>query len=231
MWEPQHDLASSGWRVIMPQFRGFDCTTPDDVHAETIDDYARDVADLIETLSLKPAVIGGLSMGGYVALALYRQAPDLFRGLVLADTRADADAPEARANRARLIGVVATNGVAAVADEMVPKLLGQTTMRTQPKVEAWLRTMIAANQPGAVQAALRAMAGREDSTPLLSVVTVPTLVIVGEEDTLTPPALSSTMASAIPGAHLARLPQAGHLASLEQPAAFNAALLGFLDRL
>ena len=107
MWEPQHALAERGWHVVMPQFRGFDCETPDGADAASIDDYASDVADLLQTLGVKTAVVAGLSMGGYVALALYRHAPELFQGLVLADSRADADSGEARANRTRLIGVAA----------------------------------------------------------------------------------------------------------------------------
>src|SRR3954453_18082581 len=91
MWEPQHALAERGWHVVMPQFRGFDCDPPDGADAASMDDYASDVADLLQTLGVKTAVVGGLSMGGYVALALYRHAPELFQALVLADSRADAD--------------------------------------------------------------------------------------------------------------------------------------------
>lgn len=231
MWEFQHVLAEQGWRVVMPQFRGFDCATPDGADATSVDDYASDVADLLQTLGIDSAVIGGLSMGGYVALALYRHAPQLFRGLILADTRAEADAAEARKNRTRLIALAGNGGAAAIADDMVPKLLGQTTRTTRPEVEERVRLLIAANQAGALQAALHAMMTRPDSTTLLPTIIVPTLVVVGEEDTVTPPALSASMVAAMPHAELVVLPQAGHLSSLEQPQAFNAALSGFLARL
>lgn len=229
MWEAQHAIAASGWRVVMPQFRGFDCSTPDGADATTLDDYAGDVSDLLDTLSVSRAVIGGLSMGGYVAFALYRRRPEVFRGVILADTRAEADTKEARDNRHRLIALAATKGVGAVADDMVPKLIGATTRREHPAVEARLRALIAANQPSAVQAALRAMMTRDDSTALLPAMRVPALVIVGDEDTLTPQPLSETMARALPNASLAVIRDAGHLPNMEQPQAFNAEVVGFLD--
>lgn len=231
MWEPQHVLASAGWHVVMPQFRGFDCQTPDGLDAQSLDDYAGDVADLLQTLSVGRAVIGGLSMGGYVAFALYRRAPELFSGLILADTRAEADTPAARANRIRLSALTGSGGVAAVADDMVPTLLGATTTSTQPSIAARVRALIALNQPGAVQAALRGMMTRDDSMSLLSSITVPALVVVGAEDTLTPPSASAAMMAALPDATLVVIPQAGHLSNLEQPQAFNAAVRGFLDRM
>jgi pimeloyl-ACP methyl ester carboxylesterase len=231
MWESQHSLADHGWRVVMPQFRGFDCAKSDGADAASVEDYAGDISDLLDTLPVDSVVVLGLSMGGYVAFELYRRAPHLFRALVLADTRADADTPEGRANRARMIEVAATGGAAAIADEMVPRLLGEATRRTNPAVEDRVRAMIVANQPSAIQAALRSMMTRPDSVTLLPTIGVPTLVIVGEEDTLTPPALSVSMAAAIPNAELVRIPLAGHLSSLEQPQAFNGALLSFLARL
>lgn len=231
MWEGQHALAASGWRVVMPQFRGFDCSTPDGADATSIDDYAGDVSDLLDTLSVRGAVVGGLSMGGYVLFSLYRRRSDLFRGVILADTRAEADTQEARDNRQRLIALASAQGVSGVADDMVPKLLGATTRVTQPAVDARLRALIAANQPGAVQAALRAMMTRDDSSALLPAMRVPALVIVGEEDTLTPPPLSEAMARALPNASLAVIRAAGHLSNIEQPQAFNAEVQGFLERL
>ena len=229
MWEAQQAIAASGWRVVMPQFRGFDCSTPDGADATTIDDYAGDVSDLLDTLSVRRAVVGGLSMGGYVLFSLYRRRPDLFTGVILADTRADPDTKEARDNRQRLIALASTQGVSGVADDMVPKLLGATTRATGPAVDARLRALIAANQPGAVQAALRAMMTRDDSSALLPAMRLPALVVVGEEDTLTPPSLSEAMFRELPQASLAVIRGAGHLSNMEQPQAFNAEVLGFLE--
>src|SRR4051794_23379043 len=98
MWEGQHTLADRGWRLIFPQFRGFDCRQPDGASAALLDDYAQDVSDLLDTLRIDRAVIGGISMGGYVTLALYRAAPETFSGMILADTRADADTAHGRKN-------------------------------------------------------------------------------------------------------------------------------------
>jgi pimeloyl-ACP methyl ester carboxylesterase len=231
MWEPQHALVSRGWRVVMPHLRGFDCATPDGPEVASLDDYAADVADLIETLGAQQVVVCGLSMGGYVALALYRDAPHLFRGLILANTRADADAPEARTNRLRLISVAEAGGAAAVVDDMLPRLLGATTAATQPALAERVRSLAMGNQAAGLQAAIRAMMTRPDSTSLLPTIAVPTLVITGEEDALIPADIGTRMAAAIPQALLVSIPRAGHLASLEQPRAFNAALLRFLDGL
>lgn len=231
MWAPQFALADAGWHVVAPHLRGFD--DPQAVVApETyMEDYAGDVADLVEGLGSGPAVIGGLSMGGYVALELYRRQPGLFRGLVLADTRAEADTAEARRNRERMVDVARTGGTAAIADDMLPKLLGSATRAQRPEVEAHVRSLILSSGPVAIVSALHAMMTRSDSGPLLPSIAVPTLVAVGEQDGLTPPALSAAMAEAIPGATMVVVPEAGHLASLEQPGAFNAALAAFLQRL
>jgi pimeloyl-ACP methyl ester carboxylesterase len=231
MWEAQHVFAECGWHVVMPQFRGFDCVKPDGADAASIDDYAEDVAGILETLGVNQAVVCGVSMGGYVAFALYRQAPQHFQALVLSDTRADADTADARAGRERLIALATSGGSEAIAADMVPKLLGQTTRATQPLIEARVRTLIGATLPSAMTAALRAMMRRPDSTALLPTVGVPTLVMAGEEDGLAPPAIAQAMAAAIPRADVAVIPAAGHLACLEQPGVFNAALLHFLDRL
>lgn len=231
MWEPQHLLVARGWRVVMPHLRGFDCARPDGPEVASIEDYAADVADVIETLGVQQVVVGGLSLGGYVALALYRNAPQLFRGLILANTRADADAPEARTSRLRLLAVAEEGGAAAVIDDMLPRLLGATTTATQPALAERVRALAMSNQAPGLQAAIRAMMTRPDSTSLLPAIRVPTLVVTGEEDVLIPPEIGTRMAGAIPQALFVSIPRAGHLASLEQPQAFNAALLRFLDGL
>jgi 3-oxoadipate enol-lactonase len=231
LWEPQHVLADGGWRVVMPQFRGFDCERPDATDVSSLEDYAHDVADLLETLGVESAVIAGLSMGGYVAFELYRHAPELFSALILADTRADADSADARAARLRMIELAAEGGASAVAAEMVPKLLGETTRSARPEVAVRVRELILATHPHAMQAAVRAMMTRKESVSLLPSIAVPTLVVVGDEDSITPPALARAMADAIPGASLTVVPRAGHLPSCEQPQAFNDSVLSFLGRL
>jgi len=231
-WEPQMRSIPAGWRLITPDLRGFGGSTePDSLSALAISDYAGDVADLLDELSISRAVIGGLSMGGYAALALLQSAPHLIEALVLADTRATADTPEGRANRRNMLALVDREGPSGVAREMMPKLLGKTTRELNPAIEAHVRRLIKQQSPVAIRGAIHRMMHRPDSTALLSQVTVPTLVIVGEEDELTPPEESRRIAEAVAGATLVTIPAAGHLSNLEQPDAFNAALNGFLAKL
>lgn len=227
MWDGQLALAGDGWRVIAPQLRGFD-DGANEPPAATVDDYAGDVIDLLDALHLKQVVVGGLSMGGYVAFALLRFAARYVQGLVLADTRSQADTPEGVAGRTRLLQVVQDKGPSAVADEMIPKLLGETTKRTRPAVVEQVRSLALASSADAIAGAIRALMTRPDSTPLLSSIHVPTLIVVGDEDALTPPSASEEMQRAIAGSELVRIPQAGHLSNLEQPDLFNAALAAFL---
>jgi pimeloyl-ACP methyl ester carboxylesterase len=228
MWEPQCPaLASSGWRVVAPQLRGFDGGTGDPP-ATVIDDYAGDVIDLLDSLHFEDAVIGGLSMGGYVTLAMFRHAPRYFRGMILADTRAEADTPEGVAGRKRMLDLIRDKAAPGVADEMIPKLLGESTRRNRPEVAERVRSLITSSSPEAIAGAVRALMTRPDSTELLPSIHCPTLVLVGAEDTLTPPALSDVLHRGVSGSELAVIPAAGHLSNLEQPGAFNAAVAAFL---
>ena len=158
-----------------------------------MDDYAGDVIDLLDALHIESAVIGGLSLGGYVTLALLRQAPAYFRGIVLADTRPQADPPEAADGRRKMQALVREKGPAAVADQMLPKLLGETTHNTQPAIADRVRALILSNAPEGISGALTAMMTRQESESLLASIRCPALVVVGDEDTLTPPALSEDM--------------------------------------
>lgn len=228
MWEPQLALADSGWHVLAPQLRGFD-GVPGDPAATSVDDYAGDIIDLLDGLHVKQAVIGGLSMGGYVTFALLRLAARYVQGLILADTRAEADTPEGIAGRTRLLQITQDKGAAGVADEMIPKLLGETSRRERPDVVERVRTLAVASSADAIAGAIRALMARPDSTPLLASIHVPTLIVVGEEDAVTPPAASEAMQRAIGGSQLVRIPHAGHLSNMEQPELFNAALAAFLN--
>ena len=228
MWDGQLSLAQRGWRVIAPQLRRFD-SGAGDPPATSMDDYAGDVIDLLDNLHVKQAVIGGLSMGGYVAFAILRLAARYVQGLVLADTRPQADTPEAVASRTKLLALVQAKGPSAVADEMLPKLLGATTRASRPDIVEQVRALVLANSTEAIGGAIRALMSRPDSTPLLSSIHVPTLIVVGDEDVLTPRALSEEMHRSIAGSELAVIEHAGHLSNLEQPAAFDAVLARFLD--
>jgi pimeloyl-ACP methyl ester carboxylesterase len=200
-----------------------------DPPARSMDDYAGDVIDLLDALHIQDAVIGGLSMGGYVAFALYRHAPQYFRGMILADTRAEADTPEGVEGRKRMLALVARSGAAGVADEMLPKLLGETTRREHPEVVERVRRLVLSNSPEAIAGAVTALMTRADSRPLLGSIHFPVLIVSGSEDTITPPKLAEDMHAALPGSSLVVIQGAGHLSSLERPAEFNAALTPFLD--
>ena len=226
MWRPQLEQVPGGWRFIAPDLRGFgpEGTTP----AATMDDFAGGVIAFLDALHLDKVTLGGLSMGGYVTFAVLRRAPERASAVILADTRAGADSEQGRAGRTKMLETVARSGVSAVVDEMLPKLLGGTTHRTRPEVERRVREIAGRNAPEAVAGAIRAMRDRPDSAPQLSRISVPTLVLVGEEDTLTPPSESEAMRAGIPRARMVDIPRAGHLSNLEAPDEFTAALADFL---
>jgi pimeloyl-ACP methyl ester carboxylesterase len=190
----------------------------------TVDHCASDILALMSHLEIDRGVIGGLSMGGYVALAVVNHAPQRVEGLVLANTRAGADSPEGRAGRDRMIDLVRREGPSAVAREMLPKLLGETTKRDQPDLVDVVRGLAEANTADGLAAAIHAMKTRPDSTPMLGSIRCPTLVITSDEDTLIPSSESEKMAAAIPGARLHVIAHAGHLSNLEKPKEFSKAL-------
>jgi pimeloyl-ACP methyl ester carboxylesterase len=169
-------------------------------------------------------------MGGYVTFALFRRAPRFFRGMILADTRPQADTPEGIEGRKRMLGLLESGGASAVADEMLPKLLGDTTRRERPEVADRVRALIRSSSTPAIAGMIEALMTRADSTPVLRSIHCPTLVVVGDQDTITPPALSREMHQAIARSELEVLAGVGHLANIENPTAFNAALARFLER-
>jgi 3-oxoadipate enol-lactonase len=226
MWRPQLERVADGWRLIAPDLQGFGPHAA--VPAATLDDMAAGVEDVIDALGLETATIGGLSMGGYVTLALYRHRPGRFSGVVLADTKASADTSEARAGRQALIDLVRASGPSAVADQMLPKLLGETTRKDRPEVAAAVRRMIEANGADGIAGALGAMRDRPDATAVLARINRPALIMVGSEDGLTPAADAEAMQQRMERSRLVVLPQAGHLSNLETPDAFSQALSDFL---
>ncbi len=229
MWEPQVDRLGP-WRSLTPDLSGFGAseTNPETPEINEMSDFARDAAALLDHLGIDRAVVLGLSMGGYAALAFAEAFPDRLRGLVLADTRSGADAPEGRDKRLALARDVLEKGSGFLPDALVPKLLGAGTKASNPGLVEQVRGWVADAPPAGVAAASRGMAARPDRTALLAGIKVPTLVIVGEEDELTPPAESKAMAAAIPGAELALVPGAGHLSNLEQAETFNREVSRFL---
>jgi 3-oxoadipate enol-lactonase len=250
MWQPQLDALPAEWRGLAPHLRGFGGSevkaTPGEVvsGAEaggrvalphepvlTMDRLADDLADLIEREDAAPAVVCGLSMGGYVTLSLWRRRPDLIRAVVLADTRAESDTDEGRVNRVRSAQTARDRGTEAIADTMVPAVLADRTLDEQPETVDRVRSMITGTPTETVIAALAGMATRRDFTADLPGIHVPTLVLVGEHDRLTPPEVARSMADRLPRATLQVIPDAGHVSNLENPEGFNQALLEFLATL
>lgn len=233
MWLPQLARVPPGWRFIAPDIRGFRGAGPAYEDAAltgaSMDDYADDVVTLMDHLDLDRAAILGLSMGGYVAMALAARAPKRISHLVLADTRMTADTPEGRNGRDAMKASLAAGGPRVVADAMLPKLTGPTSKQQQPDLDDAVRHLIEMNRAEAIGGAIDALKSRPDRTHTLSRVSVPTLVICGAEDALTPPADSEAIAATIPGARLEVIPGAGHLSNLEQPTRFNDVLRAFLS--
>jgi pimeloyl-ACP methyl ester carboxylesterase len=227
MWARQIAALEKRHRVIAVDYRGLG-RSGSPPEASTLDILAEDVRALLAHLRVERAAVAGLSMGGYLSFELYRQAPGLFRGLALCDTKAGADTDEGKAGREKFAQTTLEKGLSWVADEMVPKLLKADP---DPAAVKEVRRLIQDGTPAGVAAAQRGMARRIDSTPTLAKITCPTLVIVGQGDTLTPPAESEKMAAAVKGAKLVKIPGAGHLANIENPDAFNAALTAFVDGL
>lgn len=218
MWEPQLP-ALKAFRVLVPDLRGFGATP---LVAPWLVEHA--AADVLESFEGR-AVFVGLSMGGYVALQIAAAAPDRVAGLVLCDTRAEADANENKAKRAAAIDFVRKNGVEAFLGPFLKDAVeNQSAM-------PFLRGVAAKASPEAVMAALAALAARPDAAPGLGRITAPTAVLVGSRDKITPLPLSEAMRSRIPGAELHLIPDAGHFSNAENPAAFNERLLSFLTRL
>lgn len=229
MWAAQEASVGSIYRVIAPDLRGHgESAAPEGVY--TMDTMADDVIELLDSLRIEePVVLGGLSMGGYVALSLVTRYPERFRALVLMDTRAKADTAEAAKSREELATLVETSGNAGhVVDAMLPRFFSPASARKHPERIEPVRAMMERTPARALAGALRGMAVRPDRTPELGRITVPTLVVVGADDAITPPAEARALAESLPDARLAVIPEAGHLAPLENPADTDAALLQFL---
>lgn len=229
LWAPQTSALLEHGRCIAPDLRGFGESGREGPYS--MEQYARDVIELLASLGIDRAVVGGLSMGGYVAFAIWRAKPELVRALVLADTRPGADSPDGRRKRMELIAVAKEKGAGAVANAQIGGMVGATTRAQNPALVDGLHQMLAGAPVEGIIGALQAMMDRPDSTGLLPTITVPTLIIVGEEDALTPVKESRAMHAAIPGSRLEVIPGAGHCSNLEKPAAFNHVLGEFLSAL
>ena len=228
MWEPQVKNLSSGFRVLTLDLRGHgDSEAP--LWRYSVETYADDIRALLDHLSIDQVVLAGFSMGGYVTFAFCRKYPDRVKALVLADTRPQADSPEAAQTRFKTAQTAHRDGATPIADAMVPKLLSPQSVEGRPDLVQAVRQMITGTPVTGIAGDLMSMADRPDSVSLLSEIRCPVLVLVGELDGLTPPADAQLMADQIPNASLEMIPEAAHLSNLEQPERFTQAVQKFLE--
>jgi len=228
MWAAQLDGLAAEARLIAPDLRGHGRSdAPPGPY--TVDGHADDLAALLDLLGIERAIVAGLSMGGYVAFAMWHRHAARVAGLALLDTRAEPDTPAGRANRDAGIALIRERGVLAVAGDMLPKVLAPSSQRDAGLTER-VRAMMADQPASGMIGALAAMRDRPDSVPTLATITVPTLVAAGADDQLTPPADARAMGARIRGAEVAIIPQAGHLSPMENPAAVNGALVALIRR-
>lgn len=229
MWAPQVSALVGQCRCITPDLRGFGDTPA--APPFTMDRHADDLAGLLDKLKIEKVAFVGCSMGGYIAFSFWRRHRERVRALVLADTRAGADTDEGRKKRLDLIAKARSEGATAVANAQIASLVGKTTQARQPDTYDAIHRMIAQAPVDGIIGGLEAMMNRPDSTAALGSINVPTLIVVGEEDVPTPPKEARAMHEEIPRSVLEVISQAGHLANLERPAAFNHVLTEFFGAL
>lgn len=229
MWRRQFDsLVKANYRVIAPDLRGFG-ESSNFADINSMEAMAQDVAELTDNLKIEKAVIGGLSMGGYVAFNFFRLFPRKAAALVLCDTNSAADTDEKRESRFEMIEKIEEQGSQALIENMLPGLVSDFTKSNNNKLMNALEQMFADADRQALIAALRGMAERESQDELLKSIDIPTLLIFGEEDSVTDLAVADSMKNRIPASRLSVVKNAGHYSNLEQPEQFNDVLLNFLS--
>jgi pimeloyl-ACP methyl ester carboxylesterase len=231
LWKEQIPVFAQTHRVIAPDLRGFGSSPLPEPPPQrySMADHAQDLVQLLDALTLSaPVNVCGLSMGGYIALAMWKQYADRIARLLLVHTRAIADSASVRAVRHEQAHQVQSQGTRVIAEGIRPRLFHPETAQQQPEVVRFIDEMMDRAQPAGVTAALLGMAERPDMTADLPNIRVPTLVLVGEADAISAPAEMKSIADAIPGSRFVQIAGAGHLSPVEQPAAFNAALAEFL---
>jgi pimeloyl-ACP methyl ester carboxylesterase len=228
MWQFQYDGLTTQMRLVTPDLPGFGKSALSQ-EPPGLGVMAEGVLGVLDRLGLNRVVLGGVSLGGYVAMEILRRRPQVVGALVLADTKASADSEEAAANRLRMAEMLEEKrSTRVLAHDVLPTLVGATTRQEHPETVAWLREIVEDADPLGAAWAQRAMAARRDSFETLRGVEVPTLVVVGDEDELTPPADARAMVDAIPGAQIAVIGGAGHLAAAETPDEFNEVVCDFV---
>jgi 3-oxoadipate enol-lactonase len=229
IWQPQTVALSDVASIITVDLRGHGESYPYEP-PYTLDMLAEDCKYLLDHIKItEPVVVCGLSMGGYVTLALYRKYPQIFRGMILTSTRAGADSPEGKAGREAAIRNVRENGVAFIADSMLPKLVSPGTPASNPKLMTTIRKIMLQTSVQGVIGASQGMRDRPDSKPLLAQIDIPVLIIHGANDQLIPLGEAENMHRQIKNSRLVVISQAGHLPNMEQPEKFNQAIRAFIQ--
>lgn len=229
IWKDQIDALSKQHRVIAVDLRGFGQSKSNT--AFTMKSLAEDICSLLRAINATSCVLGGLSMGGYVALAFAKEYQKDLRGLMLIDTRAEGDTAEGKAGRQKMIALARTSGSKAVADQMMPKMLAPGTPKNRPAVARELQRIMEACPSLTIEHALAAMRDRDDQTAFLPSISVPTLILVGQEDAITPPKMAEAMNAQIPRSKLVVIPDAGHMSPMEKPQEVTRAMQDFLRQL
>ena len=229
-WNPISDRLSSRYRLITPDLRGLGASAPG-AGTVTMLRHAEDLQRLCDELKIGKAVFVGCSIGGYVLFEAWRHFRERFRALVFCDTKAEPDDEIARSDRLRAADDVLLRGTEQFIASSLEKLIGRSTQRNRPDIFAAVRATTSASTPQGIAAVQRGMAARPDSTRTLSTIEVPTLVVVGEEDTTTPPSLMQRMAQKIRDSQFQVISAAGHYSPFERPEDFGRILRQFLDSL
>jgi pimeloyl-ACP methyl ester carboxylesterase len=228
MWQYQYDGLTTQLRLVTPDLPGFGESARSSEQPD-LGVMAEGVLGVLDRLELDRVLLGGVSMGGYVAMEVLRRRPQVVGALILADTKATADPETGAANRRRMADVLEEGrNTRVLVHDVLPTVVGDTTRADRPETVALLREIVEDTDPLGAAWAQRAMAARPDSFETLRAVRVPTLVVVGEEDELSPPSDAEAMAASIPGARLCVLEGAGHLSPVEAPDAFNDVVCEFV---
>jgi 3-oxoadipate enol-lactonase len=229
-WQPQMDFLKTFNRVIAYDIRGFCRSTTEDMKA-SIDLFAADLIGLMDALEIKQAVICGLSMGGYIALNAIKHYPERFRGLILCDTQSIADTDEGKEKRYKTIEQIENNGLTEFADAYMKNVFAESTLEQKKDTVEHIRSIVLNTPVSTIARTMSAIAQRIETSSSLENINVPTLILCGNEDKLTPPEQSWYMHEHIKNSELHIIPGAAHLSNLEQPDVFNQHMRKFLDKL
>lgn len=227
MWRFQLDFFKNTHRIIALDIRGFGKSI-DETSAWSIDLFSEDLILLMDQLSIKKAIVCGLSMGGYIALNAIKRFPDRFEALVLCDTQCNADSPEVKKKRYNTIDDINMSGTITFSDNFIKNVFYKDSLENQKELVQQLKSVVLANSKYIITQGLTALAERTETCSTLNNITIPTLIICGREDTVTPLTQSEFMHAAIRGSKLQVIDRAGHVSNLEQPLEFNRHLFSFL---